>query len=77
MDYSKVLNMKLSERLYEDLKIAAERKGISLAGLVRMICTEWLEETSSNNAVVPRATNVAELFAALPGEVRSRSERVV
>jgi predicted HicB family RNase H-like nuclease len=45
MDYNKVLNMKLSEKLYEDLKTAAERKGISLAGLVRMICTEWLEES--------------------------------
>jgi predicted DNA-binding ribbon-helix-helix protein len=75
MDYNKVLNMKLSEKLYEDLKIAAERKGISLAGLVRMICNEWLEE-ASNSAVAPRATNVAELFAALPGEARTRSERV-
>lgn len=39
----KKLNMKMPSKLYESLKDEAEKKNISLASLVRMICTEYLE----------------------------------
>ena len=39
---NKVLNMRLPEKLYEELKKVAEEKNISLASLIRLICTEYL-----------------------------------
>lgn len=40
----KVLNIKMPAELYDRLKAEAERKNISLAGLVRMICSEYLDK---------------------------------
>lgn len=39
----KTLNIKLPEKLYEELKEEAKSKNISLASIVRMICTEYLD----------------------------------
>lgn len=41
----KTLNIKLSSELYDSLKKEAERKNISLASLVRLICSEYLEKS--------------------------------
>ncbi len=40
----KTLNIKIPSKLYENLKKEAERKNISLASLVRMICSEYFEK---------------------------------
>ena len=40
----KVLNIKISTELYDKLKEEAKKKNISLAALVRMICSEYFEE---------------------------------
>lgn len=40
----KVLNMKLPTKLYEALKAEAHKKNISLAALVRLVLTEYLEK---------------------------------
>lgn len=40
----KTLNIKLPTELYEKLKEEAKNKNISLASLVRMICTEYLNK---------------------------------
>lgn len=40
----KTLNIKLPSELYENLKKEAEKKNISLASLVRLICSEYLEK---------------------------------
>lgn len=37
------LNIKMPKELYEKLKNEAERKRISLAALVRLICSEYFE----------------------------------
>lgn len=37
------LNIKLSKELYERLKKEAEKKNISLASLVRLICSEYFD----------------------------------
>lgn len=39
----RALNIKIPSELYEKLKAEAERKNISLASLVRMICSEYFE----------------------------------
>ncbi|MDD3157666.1 CopG family transcriptional regulator [Anaeromusa sp.] len=39
----KALNIKLPDELYEELKKAAKEKNISLAALVRLICSEYLK----------------------------------
>lgn len=39
----RALNIKIPSELYEKLKKEAERKNISLASLVRMICSEYFE----------------------------------
>lgn len=44
MQNTAALNMKLPQRLYDDLKEAAEKKNISMAALVRIILTEYLEQ---------------------------------
>ena len=40
----KVLNMRIPERLYNELKKAAQDKNISLAAFVRLICSEYLQK---------------------------------
>ena len=40
----KALNIKIPSELYDKLKEVADKKCISLASLVRMICAEYLEE---------------------------------
>ncbi len=39
----KTLNIKIPSKLYEQLKKEAERKNISLASLVRLICSEYFD----------------------------------
>ena len=41
----KALNIKLPNTLYSALQATAERKHVSLAALVRMLCSEGLERT--------------------------------
>ena len=40
----KALNIKIPSELYEKLKKEAEKKKISLAALVRMICSEYFDK---------------------------------
>ena len=40
----RALNIKIPKELYHKLKEEASRKNISLASLVRMICSEYLDE---------------------------------
>lgn len=40
----KALNIKIPQELYDKLKKEAEKKNISLASLVRMICSEYFEK---------------------------------
>lgn len=40
----KTLNMTMPSELYEKLQEEARRKSISLAALVRMICSEYLDK---------------------------------
>lgn len=37
----KTLNIKLPQKLYEDIKVIAKEKNISLASLVRLVMTEY------------------------------------
>lgn len=39
----RALNIKIPSELYEKLKSEAERKNISLAALVRLICSEYFD----------------------------------
>lgn len=41
------LNIKMPSELYDKLKKEAEKKNISLASLVRMICSEYLDDESN------------------------------
>lgn len=43
MTNSKALNIKIPADLYEKLKEDAERKNISLASVVRIACSQYLE----------------------------------
>lgn len=43
----KALNIKIPQELYDKLKQEAEKKHISLASLVRLICSEYFEKQSS------------------------------
>ena len=38
------LNIKIPDKLYYSLKKAAEQKSLSLAALVRMVCSDWVME---------------------------------
>lgn len=38
------LNIKIPKELYDKLKKEAEKKNISLASLVRIICSEYFEK---------------------------------
>lgn len=40
----KVLNIKIPSELYNRLKEEAQKKNISLAAIVRMICSEYFEK---------------------------------
>ena len=40
----KTMNIKMPSELYQTLQDEAKKKGISLAGLVRMICSEYFEK---------------------------------
>ena len=40
----KILNMQMPKELYEQLQELAKRKNISLASLVKLITTEYLEK---------------------------------
>jgi predicted HicB family RNase H-like nuclease len=42
----KALNIKIPQELYNKLKKEAEKKNISLASLVRMLCSEYFEKQS-------------------------------
>jgi len=65
MANDKALHIKLPNSLYDALQRMAERKHISLASLVRMACSEWLEGEFTGEPVVN--DNIDEIFAALPG----------
>jgi len=60
-----VLNMLLPGKLYADAKNAADNKNISLAALVRMALTEWLEDKGEPIG----DTNIDEIFASMQGRV--------
>lgn len=40
----KILNMQMPKELYDKLKALAERKCISLASLIKIIATEYIEK---------------------------------
>lgn len=40
----RALNIKMPSELYDKLQKEAERKSISLAALVRMICSEYFDK---------------------------------
>lgn len=42
----RALNIKLPSELYQKLKEEAARKNISLASLVRLICSEYMERVN-------------------------------
>ena len=39
----KALNIKIPSKLYEQLEAEAEKKNVSLASIVRIICSEYFE----------------------------------
>lgn len=39
----RALNIKIPEELYNDLKEAAKSQNISMASLVRLLCTDYIE----------------------------------
>ena len=63
----KALNIKLPEKLYSALKQEAERSNISLASLVRMACSLWLEDKSSGNYA--SSVSINEIFNSLQGDI--------
>ena len=44
MNNDTALNIKIPDKLYLALKKAASQKSLSLAALVRMICSDWIME---------------------------------
>lgn len=42
----KALNIKIPKELYDKLKKEAEKKNISLASLIRLLCSEYLDKQS-------------------------------
>lgn len=42
----RALNIKIPSELYEKLKSEAKRKNISLASIVRLICSDYFEDKS-------------------------------
>ena len=51
------LNVKIPKKLYDELKTATERKNISLASLVRIACSEWLEKESNGLSTAGKSIN--------------------
>ena len=45
----KALNIKISTLLYNKLQKEAKNKGLSLASIVRLICSEYFERKEKNN----------------------------
>ncbi len=43
----KTLNIKMASELYDKLKEEAKKKNISLASLVRLICSEYFEKNAN------------------------------
>lgn len=39
----KALNIKIPSKLYKQLKAEAEKKNVSLASIVRLICSEYFD----------------------------------
>lgn len=66
----KPLNIKIPEKLYNGLKSAAEDKCLSLAGLVRMISSEWLAQNSA-----PLEVDANDVFDDLPGALIRKENR--
>ena len=64
---NKALNIKVPEKLYSALKQEAERSNISLASLVRLACSVWLEEKSGGNYA--SSVSVDEIFDSLQGDI--------
>lgn len=46
---NKVLNLLISIELYEQVKEIAERKGLSVASIVRLILSEFVEKERDKN----------------------------
>lgn len=44
MEKTKVLNIKVPAALYDNLKEDAEKKNVSLASVVRIACSQYLDE---------------------------------
>ena len=40
----RTLNMKMPNKLYEEIQEKAKQKNISMASLINLICTEYLEK---------------------------------
>lgn len=40
----KAINIKVKSELYEQLRKEAEKKGISMASLIRLVCWEYFEK---------------------------------
>jgi len=58
--------MLLPGKLYAEAKKAADRRNISLAGLVRMALTEWLDESGDPEA---EDKTIDEIFDSLNGDI--------
>ena len=58
--------MLLPGKLYAEAKKAADRRNISLAGLVRMALTEWLDESGDPEA---KDKTIDEIFDSLNGDI--------
>ncbi len=43
-DEKRTLNMKMPAKLYEAIQKKAQEKNISMASLINLICTEYLEK---------------------------------
>jgi hypothetical protein len=59
------LNILMPGKLYADAKNAAGNRNISLAALVRMALTEWLEDKGEQAG----ETNIDEIFASMRGKI--------
>jgi hypothetical protein len=69
------LNMLLPGKLYADAKKAADLKNISLASLVRMALTEWLENENHRSKINEKSAE--EIFNAFHGDIVRGGELIV
>lgn len=44
LEEKRTLNMKMPSKLYEEIQEKAKAKNISMASLINLICTEYLEK---------------------------------